>query len=120
MMKRTLYLLATAAAALSLLCVYLGYRVLDLSISLDHAHTGRRSADKEREVLQKLTLDLGKGTKRDAIEKMLAAYAQGHVVKAEGADTIFIDGVGLKFRDNELIGITFMSDGGREALAPSR
>ena len=70
----------------------------------------QRSLEEDRAVLRKITLDLAKAAKRGEVEALLATnYAQGHLVKREG-DTIFVDGVGLRFRGEELVGIVFMNE----------
>ncbi len=114
-------MLVSLTVALFALCLYLAYRVVGQSVSLDHARAVQRSLEKDHAVLRKLTLDLARTTRRDELEILLAKwYAQDHIVKAEG-DTVFVDGVGLRFRGNELVGIVFMSDGSApERHSPSR
>ena len=109
-MRRRVPVLLLLSVALGALCLYLVYSVVDQSVALDHARAAQRSLEEDRAVLRKLTLDLAKAAKRDEVEAVLATeYAQGHIVKRE-ADTIFVDGVGLRFRDDELVGIVFMNE----------
>lgn len=104
-------MLIALSVALLALCLFLVYGVVDQSVSLDHARAAQRSLEEERAVLRKLALDLVKGAKRDEVKALLAAkYAQGHIVKQEDNGTIFVDGVGLRFRGDELADIVFMSE----------
>lgn len=110
-MRTTVGILIALTAVLLVSCLYLGYQVLDQAVSLDHARSSHRLIEKELEVLRSLTLDMTKGTKRDAIRDLLASkYAKEHLIKEEGEDTIYVDNVGLRFRGNELVGIVFVSD----------
>ena len=112
-MRRSLTALIVLTVALGVVCLYLVYSVVDQSVSLDHARAAHRTLEEERAVLRKLTLDLAKGTKREEVLALLATkYAQGHIVKAEEHDTIFVDGVGLRFRGDDLAEIVFMSEPG--------
>ncbi len=121
-MRRSIVLLSSLSVALAALCLYLAYSVIDQSVSLDYARAARRSAEEERAILRKLTLDLAKGAKRDEVKALLSAkYAQGHIVKEEDKDTIFVDGVGLRFRGDELAEIVFMSEPlGEQRPSPAR
>ena len=101
-MRRCVLVLLLFSVVLGALCLYVVYSVVDQSVALDHARAAQRSLEEDRAVLRKLTLDLAKVAKRDEVEVVLATkYAQGHIVKRE-ADTIFVDGVGLRFREANL------------------
>jgi hypothetical protein len=110
-MRKTMALLVLVSVALLLLCAYLVYASLDQAVSLDHARAAQRSLEQDRAVLQKLTVDLVKGTRRADVNALLAAKYAAHIVKEEG-DTIFVDGVGLRFRGDELVAVVFLDDGG--------
>ena len=108
-MRKTVIAIALVIAALTVTCIYLAYSVMDQAVTLDHKDAVRRSLEGQRAALSKLSLDLGKRATRGEIEALLAArYAQGHLVKQEG-DTIHVDGVGLRFRGDELVEIVFIN-----------
>ena len=115
-------MLIVLTVALAALCLYLVYSVIDQSVSLDHARAAQRSVKEERALLRQLTLDLTKGAKRDEVKALLAAkYAQAHIVKEEDKETIFVDGVGLRFRGDDLAEIVFMSEPlGEQRPSPAR
>jgi len=109
-MRKTTAVLMLMTVALSLLCAHLIYASLDQAVSLDHARAAQRSLEQDRAVLQKLTVDLAKGTRRADVKALLAATYAAHIVKEEG-DTIFVDGVGLHFRGDHLVAVNFLDDG---------
>jgi hypothetical protein len=43
------------------------------------------------------------------VKALLTAKYAAHLVKEEG-DTIFVDGVGLRFRGDELVAVVFLDD----------
>jgi len=108
-MPKTIAALVVVTVALLLLCAYLVYATLDQAVSLDHARAAQRGLEQDRAVLQKLTMDLVKGTTRADVKALLAAKYAAHIVKEEG-DTIFVDGVGLRFRGDQLIAVVFLDD----------
>jgi hypothetical protein len=108
-MRKTTAVLVLVSVALLLLCAYLVYASLDQAVSLAHARAAQRSLEQDRAVLQKLTVDLGKGTRRADVKALLTAKYAAHLVKEEG-DTIFVDGVGLRFRGDELVAVVFLDD----------
>jgi len=101
--------LVLLTVALLLLCAYLVYANLDQAVSLDHARAEQRSLEQDRAVLQKLTLDLAKETRRPDVKALFAAKYAAHIVKEEG-DTMFVDGVGLRFRDDQLVAVVFLDE----------
>jgi predicted DNA repair protein MutK len=105
----SLGVLALVSVALLLLCAYLVYGSVDQSVSLEHARAAQRSLEQDRAVLQKLTADLVRGTRRADVTALLATKHAAHLVKEEG-DTIFIDGVGLRFRGDDLVAVVFLDD----------
>ena len=112
-------MLVVVSVALLLLCAYLFYASLDQAVSLDHARATQRSLEEDRAMLQELTVDLVKGTRRADVKALLAAKYSAHIVKEEG-DTIFIDGVGLRFRGDQLVGVVFLDDATAPAAAPGQ
>ena len=112
-------MLLLVSVALLLLCVYLVYSSLDQAVSLDHARAAQRSLEQDRAVLQKLTVDLVKGTRRADVNALLTAKYAAHLVKEEG-DTIFVDGVGLRFRGDQLVAVVFLdnADGSGRGAGP--
>jgi hypothetical protein len=108
-MRKTMAALVLVTVVLVLLCAYLVDASLDQAVSLDHARAAQRSLEHDRAVLQKLTLDLVTGRRRADVNALLAAKYAAHIVKEEG-DTIFIDGVGLRFRGDQLVAVVFMDD----------
>lgn len=120
-MRNASLLLIALVTTLSVLCIYLGYQIFDEAISLNHARTGQRIAAEESAILRKLTVDIAKGVGRNTIKDLLVSkYARDHIINEEGGDTIYVDGVGLRFRGDELVGIVFMSDTDRRASALPR
>jgi len=115
-MRNTTAVLVLVSVALLLLCAYLFYASLDQAVSLDHARAAQRSLEQDRAVLQKLTVDLVNGTRRGEVKALLTAKYASHLVKEEG-DTIFVDGVGLRFRGDQLVAVVFLdsADGARGA-----
>jgi hypothetical protein len=75
-------------------------------MSLDYARAEQRSLEQDRAVRQKLTVDLAKGTRRADVKALLAEKYAAHSVKEEG-DTMFVDGVGLRFRGDQLVAVVF-------------
>lgn len=111
-MKTSQIILISVAAVLFAACVYLAYQVLDLSVTVSHAADARVTVQKQRDLLRELAMDLTKRTKRTDIKNLLeSTYAKRHLVKEEDRDTILVDGVGLKFRGDELVDIIFIPRG---------
>jgi hypothetical protein len=108
-MRKTITLLLLVTVALLLLCAYLLYASLDQAVSLDHARAAQRSLEQDRALLRELTVDLAKETRRADVKAMLAAKYAAHVVQEEG-DTIFVDGVGLRFRGDQLVALVFLDN----------
>lgn len=77
-MRRTTAVLVLVSVALLLLCAYLVYASLDQAVSLDHARAAQRSLEQDRAVLQKLTVDLVKGTRRADVKALLTAKYAAH------------------------------------------
>jgi hypothetical protein len=105
--RLSLGVLALVSVALLLLCAYLVYASVDQSVSLEHARAAQRSLEQDRAVLQKLTMDLVKGTRRADVKALLTAKYAAHLVKEEG-DTTFVDGVGLRFGGDQLLAVVFL------------
>ncbi|HSC78472.1 MAG TPA: hypothetical protein VLB32_07905 [Candidatus Acidoferrales bacterium] len=109
-MRTWIIALGIVSLCLLMACCYLLYSTFDQAITIDHAHQEQRYLREDRDVVRKLAVDLAKGTKRDKVEEMLAKYSQQHIVKQEDNDTIFVDGVGVRFRGDELSDILFMNE----------
>jgi hypothetical protein len=109
-MRKMMGVLVLVSVALLLLCAYLVYATFDQAVSLDHARAAQRGLEEDRALLQKITVDLAKsGARRADVKALLAAKYSAHIVKEEG-ETIFVDGVGLRFRGDELVAVVFMDD----------
>jgi hypothetical protein len=109
-MRRLLMLLAVVTVSVILLSLYLTYRLVDLSISLDHARAARQTLEEDRRILQTLTTNLAQGVKRDRLKSLvLKHYDKGYILKEEG-DVLFVDGVGLRFAGDVFVGIVFMNE----------
>jgi uncharacterized protein YpuA (DUF1002 family) len=110
---RTSQLILIAVTVTSLVaCAYFAYQVLDLSVTVSHAAGARAALQKQRDLLRELAIDLTKKTKRADIKEVLeSTYAKKHLVKDEDRDTILVDGIGLKFRGDELVDIVFVPSG---------
>ena len=74
-------------------------------MSLDYARVEQRSLEPIA-LRQNLTVDLAKGTRRADVKALLAEKYAAHSVKEEG-DTMFVDGVGLGFRGDQLVAVVF-------------
>lgn len=112
-MNKLMAILTVVSIGLLVLCLLLVYVVIDSSVSLDHARSQQREVSKERSALRQLTLDLSTDMNKSEIRALLASkYKGSHIVKEEDANTIFVDGVGLRFQGDDLTDIVFMSEGG--------
>jgi hypothetical protein len=91
-------------------CLYLIYATVDQAITLSYNADGIRDLKEERDALRAVTLELAKGAKQDSVRQLfMAKYAKdpNHIVKDDGADTVVVDQVALRFRDGVLVGIVF-------------
>ena len=112
-MNKLMVILTVVSIGLLVLCLFLLYVVVDRSVSLDHARSQQREISKERSVLRQLILDLSTAMKKSEIKTLLGSkYKGSHIVKEEDGNTIFVDGVGLRFHGEDLTDIVFMSEGG--------
>jgi hypothetical protein len=109
-MRSTWGLLIALLVTVGVLCSYLLYRVMDLSVSLDHAWAEHRQVMADRQLLRALLEDLSKGQHHATTKPLIVGkYSTSHVVKEENG-VLWVDGVGLRFAEEKLTGVMLLND----------
>jgi hypothetical protein len=106
-MQKPVAILACVAMILTGVLVY---GVVDVSVSLDHAKAQQRALNSERALLRRLLLDLSRGTSKSEAMALVRQSYGSSIVKEEPNETVFVDSVGLVFRDAKLTDVVFLDD----------
>lgn len=98
-----------SATILSLLCIFLFYRHIDQSVTLDHQTQQNINSTKNIELLKKMLEVKMIGMKKEEVTQFIQSdLTKDHLVKYE-ADSISIDNIVLKFKDQKLISIEYIN-----------
>ena len=91
-----------------LLCLWLLYMLVDQSITVSHQRDSLRHHEQTRLLLAQISVDIAAHGEHKDLEHWLAErYKTSRIVKREDG-ALFIDAVGLRFRDGKLSEIVFM------------
>jgi hypothetical protein len=95
-------------ALLSVACLYLFYKVIDRSVSVDHLSTSVKHHKQTVQLLTELAVDLNQECRQPNPEQWFEQhYKAKHLISREDG-MLFIDNVGLKFEGGKLRKISLM------------
>ena len=97
--------------ALVLAALFFAYRAFDSGVTITYHQAEINNLQQTRKVLAGVVMSVAKAssTSRQDVEKAIKGHFGDDLLDQEG-DTLFVDQVGLRFKEGQLVGVWFPDD----------
>lgn len=86
------------------------YQIIDKSVTIDHLVSDNKYQHSERVLLKNIATDLHNKNDKREIEEFLRVKYKTHMIKYESDSMLFIDEIGLEFKDNKFLKYVLMNN----------
>lgn len=93
------------------------YKFFDRSVTFDYQSVAIERHQRDKRLASEIVVHVFADCRVEDIERRLAPFQKEHLVQRKG-DTVFVDDVGLDFRNNKLVKLLFSSEYASEPPMP--